>query len=117
VDDWVRGALAALDRGEPGVVYNIGDGHELENRELAVRICDLAGADRRLITFVADRPGHDFRYGVSSSRLRALGWSPSRPFDEALAGTVAWYRDRIDWLRRAHRVDLVTEPRVARTGG
>ena len=65
VGDWVRGALAVLDRGEPGVVYNIGQGHELENIELARRICELAGASADLIEFVADRPGHDFRYGVA----------------------------------------------------
>ena len=93
VEDWVRGALTVLDRGEPGVVYNIGDGHELTNLDLARRICALAGASESLISFVPDRPGHDFRYGVRADRLRALGWRPQIPFEAALARTVDWYRE------------------------
>jgi len=111
VTDWVRGALTVLERGEPGLLYNVGDGHELENLELAERICDLAGADRALITFVADRPGHDLRYGVAADRLHALGWQPSVGFDDGLERTVAWYREHRDWLRRAHEAEVVTVPR------
>jgi dTDP-glucose 4,6-dehydratase len=113
VRDWVAAAIVVLDRGEAGVLYNIGDGHELPNLELARRICELAGASEELITFVPDRPGHDFRYGVTSARLRALGWSASTSFDDGLAETVAWYRDHLEWLRRAHQVDVVTAPRAA----
>lgn len=111
VRDWVRAALLVLERGEPGVVYNIGEGHELENLELARRICALTGAPESLITFVPDRPGHDFRYGVSAGRLLALGWRPEVPFDQGLESTVAWYRDHLEWLRRAHAGPIVTEPR------
>ena len=112
VGDWVRGALAVLDRGEPGVVYNIGEGHELENIELARRICELAGASADLIEFVADRPGHDFRYGVRSDRLRSLGWAPTWSFDDALAHTVEWYRANLEGLDAAHVVPVVTAPRT-----
>ncbi len=111
VRDWVRAALRVLEQGRPGVVYNIGQGHELENLDLARRICALVGAPESLITFVADRPGHDFRYGVAADRVSALGWSAEISFDEGLAGTVEWYRDRLDWLRRAHEVPIVTAPR------
>jgi dTDP-glucose 4,6-dehydratase len=111
VGDWVQGALAALDRGEPGVVYNIGQGHELGNIELARRICTLAGAPADLIEFVADRPGHDFRYGVRSDRLRSLGWEPVWSFDDALAHTVEWYRANLSGLDAAHVVPVVTAPR------
>jgi dTDP-glucose 4,6-dehydratase len=111
VGDWVQAALAALDRGEAGVVYNIGDGHELENIELARRICALAGASADLIEFVADRPGHDFRYGVRSDRVRSLGWAPAWSFDEALAHTVEWYRANLAGLEAAHVVPVVTAPR------
>ena len=93
VEDWVRGALAVMDRGEPGVVYNIGDGYELTNLDLARRICALAGAPESLISFVEDRPGHDFRYGVRADRLRALGWRPEVSFEAGLARTVDWYRE------------------------
>jgi dTDP-glucose 4,6-dehydratase len=117
VIDWVEAALLALDHGEPGVTYNIGGGHELENLELARRICELADADPGLVTFVADRPGHDFRYGVTADRLRGLGWSPRVEFSDGLARTVSWYREHLAWLRRAHTVNVVTEPRVAGTSG
>jgi dTDP-glucose 4,6-dehydratase len=102
-----------LERGKPGVVYNIGAGHELENLELARRICRLADAPESLITFVPDRPGHDFRYGVAADRVLDLGWRPEVPFDEGLASTVAWYRDHLEWLRRAHGGPIVTAPREA----
>ncbi len=113
VGDWVQAAIAALDRGVPGVVYNIGDGHELENIELARRICALAGASADLIEFVADRPGHDFRYGVRSDRMRSLGWAPAWSFDDALAHTVEWYRANLAGLEAAHVVPVVTAPRGA----
>ncbi|MFB3737618.1 MAG: dTDP-glucose 4,6-dehydratase [Candidatus Velamenicoccus archaeovorus] len=96
VVDWVRAAELVLERGDPGLVYNIGGGFELANLELARRICALAGAPGSLIAFVPDRPGHDFRYGVRPDRLRALGWAPEVPFDEGLASTVAWYREHLD---------------------
>ncbi|MDH4111341.1 MAG: dTDP-glucose 4,6-dehydratase [Actinomycetota bacterium] len=112
VGDWVLAALTVLDHGRTGVVYNIGEGHELSNAELARRICELAGADPELIEFVADRPGHDFRYGVRSDRLRALGWRPGWEFDEALAHTIEWYRDNLDSLEGAHEVPVVTAPRA-----
>jgi dTDP-glucose 4,6-dehydratase len=111
VRDWVRAAITVLDRGEPGVLYNIGGGTEISNLELAERIVGLAGASRDLITFVPDRPGHDFRYGVTNARVRALGWAPTVAFDDGLAQTVAWYREHRDWLYRVHDVDVVTHPR------
>ena len=116
VEDWVRAAIAVVERGEPGVVYNIGAGHELANLELAQRICELAGAPAELITFVPDRPGHDLRYGVGAQRLLSLGWIPEVPFDEGLERTVAWYRDHRTWIRDAHEVDVVTAPRAAEAG-
>jgi dTDP-glucose 4,6-dehydratase len=113
VRDWAGAALLALERGERGVVYNIGAGHELSNLDLARRICAAAGAPESLIRFVPDRPGHDFRYGVASDRVMALGWRPEIPFDEGLKDTVAWYRDNLDWLRRSHSGPIATEPREA----
>jgi dTDP-glucose 4,6-dehydratase len=113
VEDWVRGALTVLDRGLPGDVYNIGEGHELPNAELARRICELAGAPSDLIELVPDRPAHDFRYGLRSERLGALGWRPTWSFDVALSRTVEWYRDHLDDIEAAHVVPVVTAPRVA----
>lgn len=113
VTDWVSGALTVLDRGETGIVYNVGEGYELSNLELARRICDLTGASRSSIRFVEDRPGHDFRYGVRSDRLLGLGWLPEVPFDDGLERTVRWYRDHRDWLTRAHPGPIVTTPAEA----
>ena len=101
VTEWASAALAVLERGDPGVVYNIGDGFELSNLELALRICALTGADESLITFVEDRPGHDFRYGVRADRVHALGWRPRVGFDDGLAMTVDWYRAHLDEVRAA----------------
>jgi dTDP-glucose 4,6-dehydratase len=111
VHDWARAAVTVLDQGEPGVLYNIGGGTELSNRELAEKIVALVGVSDDLIAFVPDRPGHDFRYGVSSHRLRGLGWTPAVVFDDGLADTVGWYREHRDWLYAAHEVDIVTRPR------
>jgi dTDP-glucose 4,6-dehydratase len=116
VTDWANAALVVLERGEPGVTYNIGAGYELENLDLARRICALAGAPGSLITFVPDRPGHDFRYGVRADRLLALGWAPEVPFDEGLARTVAWYREHGPWLLEAHGGEVVQIPRAAGAG-
>jgi dTDP-glucose 4,6-dehydratase len=99
VTDWASACVIALEHGEPGDVVNIGDGFELTNLELARRICAIAGADESLIAFVPDRPGHDLRYGVTSDRLRELGWAPDVSFDDGLARTVAWYRDHPEWVR------------------
>lgn len=111
--DWAAAAIVVLERGERGVIYNIGDGFELENIELANRILALAGETGAAISFVADRPGHDFRYGVRADRLHALGWNPEISFEDGLAETVAWYRDNIGWLRAAHDTSVVTAPREA----
>ena len=98
VEDWARACLVALDRGEPGGVYNIASGTELANLELAERICAIVGADPSLIGFVEDRPGHDFRYGMDDARLRGLGWEPTVAFEDALAWTVRWYAEHRAWV-------------------
>jgi dTDP-glucose 4,6-dehydratase len=92
-----------LTEGEPGEVYNVGAGNELTNKELTYAILERFGltgeaADAR-IDFVADRPGHDQRYSVDTSKIRALGWTPGHTFDEALDATVAWYRANEGWWR------------------
>jgi dTDP-glucose 4,6-dehydratase len=85
-----------LRTGEPGGVYNVG-GEERENLEVTRLIVGLTGADPELIRHVEDRPGHDRRYCVDSSRIEALGWKRERTFEDGLADTVAWYRERRDW--------------------
>jgi dTDP-glucose 4,6-dehydratase len=88
-----------LERGEPGETYNIGSGHELTNLELAQRILALTGRPASLVEHVEDRPGHDRRYAVDWTKLRALGWRPVHRFDEALVATAEWYRQHEGWWR------------------
>jgi dTDP-glucose 4,6-dehydratase len=99
VDDHCAAIEAVLSRGEAGQIYNIGGGNHLPNIELTGRILDLLDRPMDLVRRVADRPGHDRRYAVDSSRLRALGWQPEHEFDSALAETVGWYRQHEEWWR------------------
>jgi len=88
-----------MERGEPGETYNVGSGFELENLELAHRILALTDRPTSLVEHVEDRPGHDRRYAVDSTKLRRLGWQPGHEFEAALATTVSWYRDNPEWWR------------------
>ena len=99
VADHCEAIAAVLEHGEPGEVYNVGGGNELTNLELTQAILGLLDKPASLIRRVEDRPGHDRRYSVDSSKLRALGWKPVQSFEADLAATVAWYRDRQDWWR------------------
>jgi dTDP-glucose 4,6-dehydratase len=85
-----------LREGEPGGVYNVG-GEERENLDVVRRIVALTGGDEALVRHVDDRPGHDRRYSVDSSRIEALGWKRERDFERGLEETVAWYRENRAW--------------------
>ncbi len=99
VDDHCDAIELVLSSGEPGEIYNVGGGNELANLDLTRRILELTGRDLSLVRRVPDRPGHDRRYSVDWGKLRDLGWEPAHGFEEALASTVAWYREREDWWR------------------
>jgi dTDP-glucose 4,6-dehydratase len=97
VEDHCAGIELVLREGERGGVYNIGAGDERENREVAQRIIELTEADPSLLRHVEDRPGHDRRYSLDTTKLRGLGWEPRRTFEDGLAETVQWYRDNRAW--------------------
>ena len=97
VEDFGRGIGHVLAHGKPGEAYNCGGPEESENLAVVRRILELAGAEESLIEYVTDRPGHDRRYSLSSSKLQALGWEARVPFEEGLARTVGWYRDNAWW--------------------
>jgi dTDP-glucose 4,6-dehydratase len=97
VTDNCRAIDLVLREGLDGEIYNIGAGNELTNLELTDRLLALAGAGEEMISYVEDRLGHDRRYSVDTTKIRALGWSPSRKLDDALAETFAWYRDNRWW--------------------
>ena len=97
VEDHCAGIEFVLREGRAGEIYNIGGGNERENLEITQRIVQLTGADPALVRHVTDRPGHDRRYSLDSSKLRKLGWEPRQPFEDGLARTVEWYRENRSW--------------------
>ena len=99
VDDHCRGVAIVIAKGQAGEAYNIGGGLELNNRELTEQVLAAMGADWSSVQPVEDRKGHDRRYSVDDSKVRALGYAPQHQFEEGLAETVAWYRANEAWWR------------------
>ena len=99
VHDHVAGIEHVFGHGQPGTIYNVGGGNERENVTVADHILTALGRSRDLIRFVQDRPGHDRRYAIDCSRLRALGWTPKVPFEQGLQQTIDWYRTHEGWWR------------------
>ena len=97
VDDNCEAVQLVLETGTVGEIYNIGAGNEITNKELTHRLLARVGADDSMIEPVADRLGHDRRYSVDCSKVRALGWAPRHELDAALDATVDWYRDNRWW--------------------
>jgi dTDP-glucose 4,6-dehydratase len=101
VEDHCSAIFAALEKGGPGEVYNVGGNCSLPNIEVVRRILKAAGKSESLMTYVTDRPGHDRRYALTNEKLtRASGWRPQMDFDKGLAATIQWYRDNRDWVAR-----------------
>jgi len=97
VEDHCEALDLLLHSGEAGEAYNIAAGNERTNIDVAETILELLEKPKSLIRFVEDRPGHDQRYSMDASKLRALGWSPRHDFQAAIEKTVAWYRDNRWW--------------------
>jgi dTDP-glucose 4,6-dehydratase len=109
VRDWIyvldhcRAVDFVLRHGEPGEIYNIGGGAEKTNLEITEGILRALGKDESMIEYVRDRPGHDWRYSLDSSKLRAMGWKPEFDFETALQATVRWYTENEWWWRPLKR--------------
>lgn len=99
VSDHCRALDLLIEQGTSGDTYNIGGGNEVRNIDLTHQILGLLDQPASLIKPVPDRPGHDRRYALDTTKLRHLGWRPSIPFDEGLAATVRWYRQNEWWWR------------------
>ncbi|MFO7748502.1 MAG: dTDP-glucose 4,6-dehydratase [Desulfobacteraceae bacterium] len=118
VRDHCRAVWLIMERGTAGRTYNVGGGCELENRSIVEKICTIMdrtgkvpadlSSTRKLISFVKDRPGHDFRYAIDCSRLRQeLGFEPEESFESGLEKTVAWYLDNMQWVERIKSGDYL----------
>jgi len=106
VRDWlfVEDNCGAIDlilhKGKVGEAYNVGGNAEKRNIDIVRKVIEVMGKDESLITFVKDRPGHDYRYALDTSKIeRELGWKPSVDIDNGLIKTVQWYRDNEWWWR------------------
>ncbi len=107
VDDHAQALRLVLEKGVPGEVYNIGGRNEKTNLEVVNAICAIldeifpaSAPHASLITYVADRPGHDKRYAIDASKIdRELGWRPAETFETGLRKTVQWYLDNDDWVQ------------------
>jgi dTDP-glucose 4,6-dehydratase len=99
VDDHCSGIQVVLEHGAAGESYNIGGGIELTNRELTQHLLDAMGATWDSVEYVEDRKGHDRRYSIDDSKLRALGYAPRHSFSQGLAETIRWYVDNEAWWR------------------
>lgn len=96
-EDHCTGIDYVLHHGESGHAYNVGARLEISGNEVARMVIEILGKSEDLITFVADRPGHDYRYSVDPSKLEALGWQRKWTFQTGLEATVTWYQDNQPW--------------------
>lgn len=99
VEDNCRAIMTVIEKGTRGEIYNISGDHYSDNLSLTKKLLDILGCPDSLIKFVADRPGHDHRYAMSSDKVRKLGWSPKIEFDDGLRQTVVWYKTHADWMQ------------------
>ncbi|MBU1147013.1 MAG: dTDP-glucose 4,6-dehydratase [Candidatus Omnitrophica bacterium] len=106
VRDWLyvldncRGIDVVLHKGRIGEIYNIGGSYEIPNIKLTRIILKLLGKHSRMIKYVPDRLGHDRRYSLSSSKIKRLGWRPTKDFNAAIKETIEWYRENKSWWKR-----------------
>lgn len=105
VIDHCTGVELAMDKGEPGEIYNVGGDNQRPNIEIIKIILEVTGKDDSLIKHVEDRPGHDRRYALDSTKLLELGWERKHDFDIGMRDTIRWYMENQDWWRSIKESD------------
>jgi dTDP-glucose 4,6-dehydratase len=101
VKDHCSAIELVIQHGKPGEVYNIGGHNERTNLEIVEHIVETLGISNKLITYVTDRLGHDYRYAIDSSKIqRELGWKPAYTFDTGIRETILWYLTHQDWWKK-----------------
>jgi len=103
VTDCARAIELITKKGKIGEIYNITSGHESRNIDTAKSVLNSMGRSHRLIEYVRDRPGHDFRYAMDGRKIKKIGWIPKVDFDSGVKETIAWFRDNFDWLNLKSR--------------
>ena len=107
VEDHCRAIWLTAEKGKPGETYNIGGNNEWQNIDLVNKLCEVLAEEngyshdhyKKLITYVKDRPGHDFRYAIDSSKINGeIGWGPHESFESGLRKTVRWYLTNQEWV-------------------
>ena len=99
VEDCIKAILLVLEKGEIGEIYNVGSGEERRNIDVVKEIIKILGKSEALIEFVSDRPGHDFRYCLDTSKIkRKLYWQSCIKFEEGIRRTVKWYLKNKNWI-------------------
>jgi dTDP-glucose 4,6-dehydratase len=117
VGDHCEAIGTVLEKGKSGEIYNVSASNELANIDIVKRIMAQLNKPESLLTFVEDRPGHDVRYSLDSSKLRSeLGWKPQASFDDALKSTVEWYLANPQWWK-AFATDVILHPTPWKLGG
>ena len=107
VGDCIRGVDFILEHGEVGEIYNLGGGSEVSNLELTRAILKEFGKSEEFIQYVPDRPAHDFRYSLNTSKLTRRGFQPASDFYAHLKSTVRWYQTHRSWWEPL-KIDVYT---------
>jgi dTDP-glucose 4,6-dehydratase len=106
VEDHCRGILAALEKGRPGAVFNLGARNQRRNLEVAESVLAALGKQKSLLKFVVDRPGHDRRYAIDPSLAESeLDWRPRETWESGLEKTIKWYQENGRWIERTRNLE------------
>jgi len=117
VKDHCEALSMVLENGTAGQIYNVSAGNEIANIEIVKKIIALLKKPEDLITYVEDRPGHDTRYSLDSTKIQTeLGWKPKANFEQALNSTVQWYLDNQHWWT-PFATDVILHPTPWKIGG